>query len=161
MMCSNLGFGATATVIQWHVVAMFAPSFFTGALIQRLGAAPVMLLGGLAMLGCIGVATSGENLWHFEAALILLGIGWNFQYVGATTRLVECCPPEQKARVQAFNDALIFLAIAGVTFGAGSLVDSLGWWRLNQLAAIPLLLVMAAIAGRWWQGRALQPEGAA
>lgn len=160
MMCSNLGFGATATVIQWHVVAMFAPSFFTGALIQRLGAPPVMLLGGLAMLGCIGVATSGESLWHFEAALILLGIGWNFQYVGATTRLVECCPPEQRARVQAFNDALIFLAIAGVTFSTGSLIDSLGWWRLNQLAAIPLLLVMAAIAGRWWQGRALQPEGA-
>ena len=149
MMCSRLGFAETATVIQWHVVAMFAPSFFTGALIQRIGVLPVMLLGGVCLLGCIAVAVNGESLPHFELALILLGIGWNFLYVGATTRLVEICPPEQKARVQAFNDSLVFLAIAGVTFSSGSLVDRFGWPALNLYAAIPVLLIMLAILARW------------
>uniref|UniRef100_Q47H56 Major facilitator superfamily MFS_1 n=1 Tax=Dechloromonas aromatica (strain RCB) TaxID=159087 RepID=Q47H56_DECAR len=149
MMCSHLGFAETATVIQWHVVAMFAPSFFTGALIQRIGVLPVMLLGGAGLLGCIAVAVNGDSLPHFELALIMLGIGWNFLYVGATTRLVEICPPEQKARVQAFNDSLVFLAIAGVTFSSGSLVDRFGWPALNLYAAIPVLLIMLAILGRW------------
>ena len=149
MMCSRLGFAETATVIQWHVVAMFAPSFFTGALIQRIGVLPVMLLGSVCMLGCIAVAVNGESLPHFELALILLGIGWNFLYVGATTRLVEICPPEQKARVQAFNDSLVFLAIAGVTFSSGSLVDRFGWPALNLYAAIPVLLIMLAILACW------------
>ncbi|MBS1131567.1 MAG: Major facilitator superfamily 1 [Proteobacteria bacterium] len=149
MMCSHLGFAETATVIQWHVVAMFAPSFFTGALIQRIGVLPVMLLGGACLLGSIAVAVNGDSLPHFELALILLGIGWNFLYVGATTRLVEICPPEQKARVQAFNDSLVFLAIAGVTFSSGSLVDRFGWPALNLYAAIPVLLIMLAILGRW------------
>lgn len=149
MLCSRLDFAATATVIQWHVVAMFAPSFFTGALIRRLGVLPVMLLGGFSMLGCIGVAVNGETLAHFELALILLGIGWNFLYVGATTRLVECCPPAHKARVQAFNDSLVFLAIAGVTFSSGPLVDRFGWQALNLWAALPVGSLILAIAGRW------------
>lgn len=149
MLCSRLDFAATATVIQWHVVAMFAPSFFTGALIRRLGVLLVMLLGGFCMLGCIGVAVNGETLAHFELALILLGIGWNFLYVGATTRLVECCPPAHKARVQAFNDSLVFLAIAGVTFSSGPLVDRFGWQALNLWAALPVGALILAIAGRW------------
>ncbi|WP_291993508.1 MFS transporter [Candidatus Accumulibacter sp. ACC003] len=161
MMCNQLGFSETATVIQWHVVAMFAPSFFTGSLIQRFGVLPVMLLGGLSMLGGIVVAVNGETLAHFVLALLLLGIGWNFLYVGATTRLVECCPPEQKAQVQAFNDSLVFLAIAGVTFSAGGLVDRYGWMMLNLYAAIPVLLLMVAIAWQWQVGRrALQPASA-
>lgn len=120
-----------------------------------------MLLGGLSMLGCIGVAVNGESLAHFVLALLLLGIGWNFLYVGATTRLVECCPREQKAQVQAFNDSLVFLAIAGVTFSAGGLVDRYGWMTLNLYAAIPVLLLMVAIAWQWQVGRrALQPASA-
>lgn len=161
MMCSHLGFAETATVIQWHVVAMFAPSFFTGALIQRIGVLPVMLLGGACLLGCIAVAVNGETLPHFELALILLGIGWNFLYVGATTRLVECCPPAQKARVQAFNDSLVFLAIAGVTFSSGSLVDHFGWQALNLYAAVPVLLMMLAILGRWLATRGQQRQARA
>lgn len=149
MMCSHLGFAETATVIQWHVVAMFAPSFFTGSLIQRWGVLPVMFLGGVSMLACIGVAVNGETLLHFELALVLLGIGWNFLYVGATARLVECCPPAQKARVQAFNDSLVFLSIAGVTFSAGGLVDRYGWLTLNAYAAIPVVMLMVAIAWQW------------
>ncbi len=153
MMCSQLGFAATATVIQWHVVAMFAPSFFTGSLIQRFGVLPVMLLGGLAMLGCIAVAVNGESLLHFELALVLLGIGWNFLYVGATSRLVECCPPEHKAGVQAFNDSLVFLAVAVVTFSAGRLVEEFGWRMLNLAAAIPVVLLMLAILWQWLNAR--------
>lgn len=153
MMCSHLGFAETATVIQWHVVAMFAPSFFTGSLIQRFGVLPVMLLGGLGMLGCIVIAVNGDTLMHFELALVLLGIGWNFLYVGATTRLVECCPAQQKAQVQAFNDTLVFFAIAGVTFGTGGLMERHGWLRLNLYAAIPVLLLMLAIAWQWLAGR--------
>lgn len=156
MLCRQLGFSDTATVIQWHVVAMFAPSFFTGSLILRFGVLPVMLLGGLSMLGCIGVATQGETVAHFEGALALLGIGWNFLYVGATTRLVECCPPAQKAQVQALNDSLVFLAIAGVTFSTGGLMDRYGWWTINVYAAVPVLLLMLATAWQWWAGRDTQ-----
>jgi MFS family permease len=159
MLCRQLGFADTATVIQWHVVAMFAPSFFTGSLILRFGVLPVMLLGGLSMLGCIGVATHGETLTHFEGALVLLGIGWNFLYVGATSRLVDCCPPAQKAQVQAFNDSLVFLAIAGVTFSTGGLMDRYGWMTINLYASIPVLLLMAAIAWQWLAGRRL-PQSA-
>lgn len=159
MLCSHLGFAETATVIQWHVVAMFAPSFFTGSLIQRLGVLPVMLLGALCMLACIGVAVNGESLMHFELALIFLGIGWNFLYVGATARLVECCPPAQKARVQAFNDSLIFFVIAGITFSSGALVDFFGWRALNLYAALPVVLVLLAIIWQWLAG--LRPKSAA
>jgi MFS family permease len=139
---------------------MFAPSFFTGALIQRLGVLPVMLLGGISMLACIGVAVNGETLLHFELALILLGIGWNFLYVGATARLVECTPPGQKARVQAFNDSLVFLAIAGVTFSSGSLVDSFGWQALNLYATIPVVVVILAIFWQWLATGFLQRRAA-
>ena len=120
----------------------------TGQLIARHGALPVMLAGGVCMLACIGIALNGESLLHFELALVALGISWNFMYVGATARLVECCPPEQKAKVQAFNDGLVFLAIAGVTFSTDGLVDRYGWANLNRFALIPLLLVMAMILWR-------------
>lgn len=148
MMCREFGFGDTASVIQWHVVAMFLPSFFTGSLIQRWGVLPVMALGCLCELACIAVAVNGESLLHFELALVLLGVGWNFLYVGATARLLACCPAEHKAGVQAFNDTLIFMAIAGVTFSAGQLVDQLGWQTLNRYAAIPLLGLLLALV---WQ----------
>ena len=153
MMCNRLGFAETATVIQWHVVAMFAPSFFTGSLIQRFGMLPVMFVGGISTMASIGVAINGESLQHFEWALVLLGIGWNFLYIGATARLVECCPAEQKAGVQAVNDSLVFLSIAIVTFSAGGLVDRYGWVMLNFYSAIPLSLLLAAIAWQWLSER--------
>lgn len=158
MMCRQLGFAETATVIQWHVVAMFAPAFFTGSLIQRFGVLPVMFLGGLSMLGCIAIAINGESLLHFELALVLLGIGWNFLYVGATARLVECCPPAQKAQVQAFNDSLVFFGVASITFGTGSLMANYGWLQLNLYAAVPVLLLMLAIAAQWLLGRRVQRQ---
>lgn len=155
MLCSEHGFGATATVIQWHVVAMFAPSFFTGHLIQRWGALSVMGLGALAMVGCVAVAVSGDALPYFEAALILLGIGWNFLYVGATSRLLECCPAAMKPRVQAFNDTLVFLVIALVTFSTGPLMERLGWQTLNLLALLPLSGLLVWLAVAWKRGVAV------
>lgn len=142
MMCSGLGFVATAEVIQWHVLAMFAPSFFTGALIQRIGILPVMLLGCLLNLGSIGVSLAGSALAHFEIALILLGGGWNFLYVGATSLLAESCRKETAARVQALNDTLVFLGVTAATLFSGALVDALGWQMLNLYSGLPILLVM-------------------
>lgn len=153
MLCSQHGFGATATVIQWHVVAMFAPSFFTGSLIQRWGALPMMALGALAMVACVAVAVSGESLTHFELALILLGVGWNFLYVGATSRLLACCPPALKPRVQALNDTLVFFVIAVVTFGTGPLMARLGWQTVNLLSLLPLAGLLLWLVGQWWGER--------
>lgn len=152
MMCSNFDFADTATVIQWHVVAMFAPSFITGSLILRFGVMPVMLFGGISMLASIGIAINGETLIHFELALVLLGIGWNFLYIGATARLVECCPPQQKAQVQAFNDTLVFFAVASITFSTGELMNRYGWETINLYSIIPVTLLMIAIAWQWLVG---------
>lgn len=145
MMCSRLGFAQTAQVIQWHVLAMFAPSFFTGALIQRIGTMPVMLLGCLLNLGSITVSQTGIALVHFEAALILLGVGWNFLYVGATALLTENCRKEEAARVQALNDTLVFLGVTAATLFSGTMVNALGWQTVNLYAVFPILLVMAGL----------------
>ncbi|MDR0776928.1 MAG: MFS transporter [Azonexus sp.] len=145
MMCSRLGFAQTAEVIQWHVVAMFAPSFFAGALIQRCGILLVMLLGCLLHLGSIALTQMGNELLHFEAALILLGIGWNFLYIGATALLTESCRKEEAARVQALNDTLVFLGVTAATLFSGALVNALGWQRLNIYAGLPILAVMTGL----------------
>lgn len=145
MMCSRLSFSETAVVIQWHVIAMFAPSFFTGTLIQRLGTLPVMLLGCFLNLASIAVSLAGSGLLHFEAALILLGIAWNFLYVGATSLLTETYRREEKARIQAFNDTLVFLGVTVATLFSGTMVNTLGWQLINLYAGVPILLLMAAI----------------
>ncbi len=145
MMCSRLGFSQTAVVIQWHVLAMFAPSFFTGTLIQRIGTIPVMLLGCLLNLGSIAVSLTGIELVHFEAALILLGVGWNFLYIGATALLTENCRKEEAARVQALNDTLVFLGVTTATLLSGAMVNALGWQTVNLYAVFPILLVVAGL----------------
>ena len=145
MMCSRLGFSQTAVVIQWHVLAMFAPSFFTGTLIQRIGTIPVMLLGCLLNLGSIAVSLTGIELVHFEAALILLGVGWNFLYIGATALLTENCRKEEAARVQALNDTLVFLGVTTATLLSGAMVNALGWQTVNLYAVFPIRLVVAGL----------------
>jgi len=145
MMCSRFSFSQTAEVIQWHVVAMFAPSLFTGALIQRVGTLPVMLLGCVLNLGSIAISQMGSELSHFEVALILLGIGWNFLYVGATSLLTETYRKEEKARIQAFNDTLVFMSVTVVTMFSGTMVNTLGWQVLNMYAAAPIFLVIVGI----------------
>ena len=137
----------SASVISAHVVAMFAPSFFTGSLIKRFGVLPVILAGVGAMLACVGVALSGERVVNFWWALVLLGLGWNFMYVGGTTLLTEVYRPAEKAKTQGLNEILISGVVTLSSFASGVLVNSVGWKQLN-LAALPLLL-LAGSASFW------------
>ena len=137
-------FDATATVIQWHVVAMFAPSFFTGSLIQRFGLATIMSSGALIGLVCVGVNLSGATYGHYLVGLMLLGLSWNFLFVGSTTLLTETYTPAEKNKAQAFNDFIVFTAVALASLTAGALQNRYGWELVN-LGAAPLLV--AALAG--------------
>lgn len=152
MLCAGQPAGASIAVIQWHLLAMFAPSFVTGWLIARLGLLAVKLLGGLLLLAGIGLALAGDALAHFSAALVLVGVGWNFLYVGATALLTQTCREVEKPAVQAFNDSVVFLSVTLATLFAGRLVDSLGWEAVNRLAAVPVgvfvLVLLASLVRR-------------
>jgi MFS family permease len=142
-----------AGVVQAHVLAMFAPSFFTGALIARFGAERIIAIGLLMLAGCGAVALTGVQIEQFYAALILLGLGWNFGFIGATAMLSAAHAPEERARVQGLNDFLVFGLVAVASFSSGALIDGLGWEAVN-LAMIPFLtlagaaLIWLAIVGR-------------
>lgn len=150
---------ASATVIQWHVLGMFVPSFFTGALIRRLGVLNVMAAGTLLLGGHVAIALSGHAYLHYVSGLILLGVGWNFLFIGGTTLLTEAYRPAEKGRVQAAHDFLAFGATALASFSAGKLLAAWGWDAVN-LTALPLLVaVLVAVLGlalaRRRQGAAL------
>jgi len=127
-------------VIQWHVVGMFAPSFFTGTLVARHGAPRIMQIGFVLLLGHVAVAVSGLEWLHFLSALILLGVGWNFAFIGGTALLTQAYRPSEQTQVQAFNESLIFGLVALSSLGAGWLYDRFGWNALN-LAMVPLLVL--------------------
>lgn len=127
-------------VIQWHVVGMFAPSFFTGALIGRFGAPRMMQIGFILLLGHVLLVVSGAEFLHFLSALVLLGVGWNFAFIGGTTLLTQAYRPAEQARVQAVNEFCVVSLVALATLSAGWLYDRFGWMTLN-LAVVPLLLV--------------------
>jgi len=129
------------------VVAMFAPSFVTGPLIKRVGALPVMFTGALANFGAIGVALSGIAVAHFWWSLVLLGVGWNFMYIGGTTLLTEAYRPAEKAKAQGVNEMTIFAVQAVSAFSSGVLVNTEGWRTLNYVA-LPLVTA-AALAILW------------
>lgn len=140
--------GSSVTpVIQWHVVGMFAPSFFTGALIKRHGAPRVMQAGFLLLLGHVAIAAAGAEFLHFLSALILLGIGWNFAFVGGTALLTQTYRPAEQTKVQAVNEFAVFGLVAFATLSAGWLYDRFGWTTLN-LAALPVLFVALIAAIR-------------
>ncbi|HAX23183.1 MAG TPA: MFS transporter [Hydrogenophaga sp.] len=131
-------------VIQWHVVGMFAPSFFTGNLIKRFGAPRIMQTGFVLLLGHVAIALSGLELLHFASALVLLGVGWNFAFVGGTALLTQTYRPAEQLKVQAINEFLVFGLVAVSTLSAGWLYDRYGWATLN-LAVVPFL-VLALLA---------------
>lgn len=135
-------FSDTAFVIQWHVFAMFAPSFVTGHLIKRFGVLNIMLSGALLDALCIAVNLSGTELWHFWAALMLLGFGWNFIFVGASTLLTGTHTSEERAKTQGLNDFIVFTTVAAASLSAGALQHSLGWQGVN-IAAIPAIVVVS------------------
>jgi MFS family permease len=134
-------FHDTAFVIQWHIFGMFAPSFFTGHLIRRFGVLNIMLVGAVFNIACVGVNLSGTGIGHFWAALLLLGVGWNFLFVGATTLLTESYRVEEKAKAQALNDFLMFTCVTGASLSAGALQYYVGWRAVNA-GVIPLIVVI-------------------
>ncbi len=140
-------YSAAAMVISSHVVGMFAPSFVTGDLIRRFGAPNVMLSGVLIKLVCIGIALAGIAMANFWWALVLLGVGWNFLYLGGTTLLTETYRPAERAKVQGANDMVIFLTMATSSFASGMILERNGWQTLNY-AAIPFQLAIG-IAVLW------------
>lgn len=141
-MCGH-PYSAAATVISWHVIGMFAPSFFTGSLVKRFGVLNVMLAGVVLNFVCIGIALAGVDVPNFWAALVLLGVGWNFLYIGATALLTETYRPAEKAKAQGANDLVIFLIMATSSFSSGLLLETNGWQLLNYLA-IPFVAIIAA-----------------
>ena len=143
----HYAFGDTAFVIEWHVLGMFAPSFFTGHLIRRFGVLQVMLAGGVLSAVCVMVNLAGTGLAHFWLALFLLGVGWNFLFIGATTLLTETYAPEEKAKTQALNDFLVFSMVTLAALSAGTLQHHLGWRAVNY-GVIPLIAV-TLVAVTW------------
>jgi len=146
MVAHDHPFGDAAFVIQWHLVGMFAPSFVTGTLIKRLGLTAVML-AGVALIGaCVAIALAGADVMHFWLALLLLGVGWNFMFIGATTLLTESHTPAERAKAQGVNDAAIFVTLVVSSASSGALFTLQGWQIMN-FSAIPFLaLAGAAIA---------------
>ncbi len=145
-MCSH-PFSDAALVLEWHVIGMFAPSFFTGSLIKRYGVLNIIFVGVALMFGCVGFALMGNDVMHFLGALFVLGVGWNFMFIGGTTLLLETYRPEEKNRVQGTNDLLVFVTMATSSFASGALITSRGWELLNY-GALPFL-VIAAVAVLW------------
>jgi MFS family permease len=141
MQCYSHSFANTALVIQWHLVAMFAPSFFTGDLIRKLGVMQVMILGSLLLISCSIVNLTGTTLTHFEVALAMLGIGWNFLYIGATTLLTETYTSNERAKAQGLNDTFVFATLTATSLASGAMVAHFGWQTIN-LYAIPVTLTV-------------------
>ena len=138
--------GEAALGIQWHVLAMFAPSFVTGRLIARFGKRRITALGLVMIAMAGGLALLGLELLHFWGALVLLGVGWNFGFIGATALLTECYHPAERAKVQALNDFLVFGTVAVASFGSGELLHTAGWNGINY-GMLPLVAVVLLMLG--------------
>lgn len=138
-------FDDAALVLEWHVIGMFAPGFFTGHLIKRFGPLPVMGAGVLLNLLCIAIALSGVALQQFLVALFLLGVGWNFLFTGSTTLALQAYRPEEKDRAQAVINFSVFAVMALTSFASGALVTTQGWQLLNWGSLVPVGLTGAAL----------------
>jgi len=150
MIGCGLPVGAAALGIQWHILAMFTPSFFTGRLIVRFGKERVTA-AGLIMIGLSAViGLSGITVAHFWAVLVLLGVGWNFGFIGATAMVTDCYRPEERSKVQAANDFLVFGSTATASFGSGTLLNFSGWDLVNWMVFPPVLIALGLL---FWQHR--------
>ena len=138
-------FDSAALVLEWHVLGMFVPSFFTGHLIKRWGALPVMAVGAALNFVCVAVALSGVDLMQFLVALAVLGVGWNFLYIGATTLFTETYLPEEKNKAQGAMDTCVFATMAATSFASGALITTQGWALLNYGSLVPMALVGVAL----------------
>lgn len=153
--------GEAALGIQWHVLAMFAPSFFTGHLIARFGKTAITACG-LVLIGTSGLlALAGLELLHFWGSLILLGVGWNFGFIGATALVTDCYTAPERAKVQALNDFLVFGTVAVASFGSGRLLNTSGWETINGLMLPLIALVLALLGWLAWRNRRQSAAAAA
>jgi MFS family permease len=142
-MC-NHSVSDAALGIQWHVLGMYAPSFITGSLILRLGVRPMMVVGLTLIVVAAAIGLLGITLWNFWIGLALLGVGWNFSFITATTLVTECHDPHERNKVQAFNDFLVFGSMAIGSLSSGALLARYGWTAVNGMV-FPVMLVAAVL----------------
>lgn len=154
----GLPFGDVALVLQWHVIGMFAPGFFTGHLIKRYGSLPVMGVGVALNAVCIAIALSGVELHQFVAALLVLGVGWNFLFTGSTTLALTAYGPEERDRAQGVLNFFVFGVMAFTSLASGVLVTTQGWTWLNLGSLVPLAVVGGGLA--WLAVRTARPATA-
>jgi MFS family permease len=145
MLACGYKFNDSATVIQAHVIAMFLPSFFTGHLIGRFGVLAIIAAGGVIQLGCALVNLAGIDFWNFFLANILVGLGWNFTFVGGSTLLTATYRPAERAKAQASHDFLVYTTTAIAAGLSGALQAKAGWTLVN-VAALPLMATVLAAA---------------
>lgn len=146
----SCGFGSdiSSRVIQGHVIAMFLPSLFTGHLIGRFGIIPILLTGHALFAIAFVTALSGIEIWHFSVALVALGVGWNFCFVGGSTLLTQAHSDSEKGKAQGLNEFIVFGLSATASFAAGVILSRYGWGTVNQAAFV--MLVVAAGATSLW-----------
>jgi MFS family permease len=145
MQTCGLPFSDAALVLEWHVIGMFAPGFFTGHLIKRFGTINIMLVGVVLNALCIAIALSGVELHQFLIALFLLGVGWNFLFTGATTLALDTYTPEEKDKAQGALNFCVFAVLALSSFASGVLVTTQGWALLNWGSMLPVALTGVAL----------------
>ena len=142
-------------MLEWHVLGMFVPSLFTGRLIKRFGVLPVMSAGLALNLGCVAFALMGNEVMHFLGALMMLGLGWNFLFIGGTTLATEAWTPAEKTRGQAAVDFCVYTTMTLTSFSSGALVTTGGWTAMNLGTLAPLALLAAALV---WLARLRKTE---
>jgi MFS family permease len=137
--------------MQWHVLGMFAPSFFTGFLITRFGLGKILLTGCALLVLSVLIAAAGQTLPHYWLALVLLGIGWNFLFVGGSDLLTLTYTPAERGISQGVNDLIVYATVVTSSLLSGVLVHYLGWSLLNLSALLPILITLGVIL--WWLKR--------
>src|ERR1700692_403698 len=156
MVMGNHTVGEAALGIQWHAIGMYAPSFITGSLIARFGVRAMMAIGLTLILVAASISLSGLGVWKCWIGMWLLGVGWNFAFISATTLITECHDPHERNKVQAFNDFLVFGAMAIASFSSGALLSRYGWTTVNEVV-FPVILVAALLVAWGLLGRRPKP----
>lgn len=152
IVCGHTNEQAT-TAIQWHIVSMFAPSFITGSIIARIGARATTGLGLTIILASALISLNGTSVWHFDFALILLGVGWNFGFIGSTALLAQGYRPEDAAKVQALNEQMVFGVMAIASISSGVLLQTIGWQSINVMVIPIATAAIAMLAWGEWHGK--------
>lgn len=144
MVGCGFDFHKAAGVIEWHVLGMFVPAFFTGRLVEKFGPRWMILAGGLLFILCVAINIHGQTIWHFRLALVLLGVGWNFMFISATGLLSQSYREENRAKAQAFNEFFVFGCVTITALLSGWLESSVGWQAMN-LYVLPFVVAVMVV----------------